>query len=402
VKVRVAYLTTEYPKVSHTFIRRELIALEELGHEVARLSIRPCATFVDEADRAESQKTFVCLERPAWRILLDAAIVAVQRPVRFLNAASTAFSMGRVSDRGLARHLVYLLEAAVLLRHLTSNRVQHVHVHFGTNAAAVALLVKRLGGPPYSLTIHGPDEFDAPIGGSLSRKVAESRFTVAITSYCLSQIRRWVHLTHWGKLHIVRCTVGSDFFTANEPIDPASRTLVCVGRLSAQKGQIVLLEAFALMVQRGIDGFLTIVGDGELRELLEETIRSRGLESRVRITGWADESTVRAHISSARALVLPSFAEGLPVVIMEALALARPVITTWIAGIPELLAHGENGWLIAPSDVAALSAAMQDALEMPVDRLNEMGTAGRARVLAAHSTIIEAQKLSALLVGQNS
>lgn len=398
--MRVAYLTTEYPKVSHTFIRRELIALEVLGHEVARLAIRPCATFVDEADRVESQKTFVCLGRPTWRILLDTATVAAQRPLKFLTAAWTAFSMGRISDRGLARHLVYLLEAAVLLRHLTAIRVQHVHVHFGTNAAAVALLVTRLGGPPYSLTIHGPDEFDAPIGGSLSRKVAESRFTVAITSYCLSQIRRWVHPTLWDKLHIVRCTVGSEFFAGNEPIDPESRSLVCVGRLSAQKGQVVLLEAFALMLERGIDGFLTIVGDGELRELLEETIRSRRLEGRVRITGWADESTVRAHINSARALVLPSFAEGLPVVIMEALALARPVIATWIAGVPELLTDGESGWLVAPSDVAALSAAMQDALEMPVDRLNAMGAAGRARVLAAHSTMHEAKKLSALLVAQ--
>jgi glycosyltransferase involved in cell wall biosynthesis len=164
----------------------------------------------------------------------------------------------------------------------------------------------------------------------------------------------------------------------------------------------VLLEAFALMLSRGVDGFLTIVGDGELREILDETIRAKHLEGRVEITGWADEKTVRDYIHGARALVLPSFAEGLPVVIMEALALARPVISTWIAGIPELVSNSENGWLIAPSDVPALASAMQEALEMPVDQLNSMGASGRAKVMEAHSTEREAQKLSELFVLQTA
>ena len=394
--MRIAYLTTEYPKVSHTFIRREILALEELGHEITRVAIRPCLTFVDGADRAEAQMTFVCLQRPLWHFIFHVAVIAARRPLRFLSASRTVLAFGCASHRGLVRHIAYLAEAAVLLRHLRDKRVMHVHVHFGTNAATVALLVARLGGPPYSLTVHGPDEFDAPIGSSLCQKVIESSFTVAISSFGLSQIRRWVPPTHWHKLHVVRCTVGAEFFAARQSIDQRSKKLVCVGRLTAQKGQLVLLDAFALMLERGCDGLLTFVGDGELRGQLEDIIRNKQLQRHVNITGWADESAVRDHITSARALVLPSFAEGLPVVIMEALALARPVISTWVAGIPELLTHGENGWLIPPSDVEALAAAMREALESRTERLDQMGEAGQTRVMASHSTNHEALKLSAL------
>ncbi|MFT5732080.1 MAG: colanic acid/amylovoran biosynthesis glycosyltransferase [Planctomycetota bacterium] len=396
--MRIAYLTTDYPKVSHTFIRRELLALESRGHEIQRLSIRRGQTFVDGADFEEAKRTFYCLQQSPIRMLVAFGCAAFLSPFRFLRALKTMWELAAVSDRSLLRHIAYLTEATILLRHLRSHAVEHVHVHFGTNAAAVALLLRTLGGPPYSMTVHGPDEFDAPIGGSLGKKVAGSLFTVAISSYCVSQIRRWINFEDWDKVHIVHCTVGSEF-TEPAPLIPSeSTTLTCVGRLTPQKGQIVLLEALALVRGRGVDAKVILVGDGELREVLEDQIRRLRLESAVEITGWVNESRVREALIASRAFVLPSFAEGLPVAIMEALALGRPVISTSIAGIPELVTDHECGWMVTPSDVESLADAMQEAIELPISSLSKMGLVGRERILRHFTDVGEAEKLDRLIL----
>jgi colanic acid/amylovoran biosynthesis glycosyltransferase len=328
--------------------------------------------------------------------MLGALIWAQARqPFRWLKALVMTNNMARRSERGFLRHLAYLLEAAILLKVVLRQRIQHLHVHFGTNAAAVARLMRCLGGPPYSFTVHGPDEFDAPRSFALADKIADAAFVVAISDFCSAQLRRWADPTQWNKIHVVRCTVGEDFFI---PIAPStnSSSLLCVGRLSPQKGQFVLLDAVKRLVDDGIGVRLVLAGDGELRALLEAKIQELNLEQHVQITGWIDENTVREQLVAARVLVQPSFAEGLPVVIMESLAMGRPVISTMIAGIPELVQHGVNGWLVPAGNLDQLVFAMQTALSASPDELGRMGCAGQRAVRERHFTSTEVDKLEQL------
>lgn len=394
---KLAYLTTKYPSVSHTFIRRELREIERRGYTVLRLAIRRSdATLVDPLDQEEAGKTIHCLALPLRYHVVSMVRIALSSPVHFLNALRTTIAMGHRSDRGIFKHFAYLVEACALLGILRDNAIQHVHAHFGTNSTAVARLIRRLGGPNYSFTVHGPDEFDAAIAFDLRGKIADAAFVVAITDFCAAQLQRWSDPADWPKIHIVRCTVGDDFFAAAEPIAPDSRTFACVGRLVAQKGQLILLDAFTKLIAEGHDARLVFVGDGELRSIIEERTIASNLEDRVQITGYVSEAKVREHIAASRALALPSFAEGLPMVIMEAFAVGRPVISTYIAGIPELVRPTENGWLVPAGNVERLAAALKDALETSAERLSEMAARGRDATYQRHHTTTEADRLKAL------
>lgn len=393
---RIAYLASEYPKTSHTFIRREVLELERLGFDVVRLSIRhPDAPLVDPADVAEDKKTVYCLDLPKSR-LLTAMLRSMGRPVAFAKALSLCLRVARTSDRGVLKHLAYLVEAAALTRVLRERGVGHVHVHFATNAADVALLMRALGGPRYSLMVHGPEEFERARNISLKEKVEGSRFTAAISNYAKGQICQAVDYDCWGKVHVVHCTVGDSFPADSPPVEEGCKTFVCVGRLTRQKAHLLLLDAAADLAAAGEDFRLVLAGDGELRPPIERRIDELKLRPYVTITGWIGEKQVRQHLLDSRALVLPSFAEGLPVVIMEALALGRPVISTAVAGIPELLEDGRSGWLIPTGSRDALVNAMRDALHAPAARLNEMGAHGRDKVRRQHDTRTEVARLAGL------
>ena len=206
-------------------------------------------------------------------------------------------------------------------------------------------------------------------------------------------MRRWVEHDQWDKIKIVHCTVGDEFFGSAEPIDPESNTFVCVGRLSPQKAQLLLVEGFAQAIDDGVDAKLVLCGDGEMREEIEALIARRGLEDRVRITGWISGEQVRKELIAARCLALPSFAEGLPMVIMEAFALQRPVLTTYIAGIPELVVDGENGFLIVSGSKDAIADGIKRVMATSLAQLAAMGEAGAQSVKREHYTPIETAKL---------
>jgi colanic acid/amylovoran biosynthesis glycosyltransferase len=393
----IAYLVNQYPRVSHTFIRREIAALEALGQPVARFTLRPTREpQLDPADEAERHRTRAVLDAGAIGLLGATAATALGRPRAFATALAAAVRLGRRSERGLLRHLAYLAEACVLRRWLAEASVAHLHAHFATNSTTVALLCRLLGGPPYSFTAHG-EEFDSPRALSLGEKVQHAAFAVGISSFGRSQLWRWADPADWAKVHVIHCAVDAEYFDAAlEPIPDAPR-FVNVGRLVPQKGQLLLIEAAARLRERGMPVELVFVGDGPMRGALEQATRRHGLEAAVRITGWASGADVRREIRAARALVLPSFAEGLPVVLMEALALGRPVVATYVAGIPELVRPGENGWLIPAGSVAALADAMAEVLTTPVSELERMGRSGAARVADRHDATAEAGKLLALV-----
>jgi colanic acid/amylovoran biosynthesis glycosyltransferase len=395
--MRIAYLVNQYPKVSHIFIRREIHALELRDVEVVRISLRGWdAELVDDEDRLERERTRYVLREGPPALLLALMRMLLARPVRFMKALVLAWRMSQHADRPLPVHFVYLAEACRIEPWLRAARVEHLHAHFGTNSAEVAMLVHALGGPPWSFTIHGPDEFDlAPLIG-LAEKVRRCAFVVTVSSYGRSQVYRLTKHQDWPKVHVVRCGLETSIFAATGRPASELRRLVCVGRLCEQKGQILLVEAVHRLAVAGVDLELVLVGDGEMRADIEALIKSYELQARVRVTGHISSEQLREEILAARALVLPSFAEGLPMTIMEAMALSRPIISTYIAGIPELVHPGEHGWLVPAGDVDALVHAMQACLDAPIDTLVRMGEAGNQRARAYHSVDTQAAQLANL------
>ncbi len=393
----IAYLVNEYPKVSHSFVRREILALEGLGWAVQRYALRGWkGDLVDPDDMQERTRTRFLLQRGVWPLVRAAASQFLAAPGRFLSALLLATRTGLGADRPLPLHWVYFAEACLLATWLRRSGASHLHAHFGTNPAEVAMLTRALGGPPYSFTVHGPEEFDKPQSLKLREKIERSAFVVAICSYGRSQLYRWIDSAHWHKVRTVHCGLDEAFHRGDAGSAPDVARLVCVGRLCEQKGQLLLVQAVAGLNRAGVAVELVLAGDGEMRREIERMIDELQLRDRVRITGWISNAQVRSEILASRALILPSFAEGLPVVLMEAMALRRPVISTFVAGIPELVIDGTNGWLVPAGDIEALRLAMQRCLQTTPPELERMGAQARARALLRHSVDTEAAKLAAL------
>jgi colanic acid/amylovoran biosynthesis glycosyltransferase len=397
MSLRTAYLINEYPKVSHSFVRREILALERQGFEILRIALRGWdGKLVDDEDEGERARTHYVLKEGPFALLGILVRTLLVAPGRFFAAVALALRIGWRADRPLPYHLIYLAEACYVLRWLEAFGARHVHAHFGTNSAEVAMLAHALGGPPYSFTAHGPEEFDkAPFLG-IGEKVERAAFVIAVSSYGRSQLYRWVDHAHWPKVNVVHCGLEPAFHAGESMRPVAPSRLLCVGRLCEQKGQLLLIEAAHRLARKGIEFELMLAGDGEMRGEVEELVARYGLARQVRITGWISNARVREEILAARGLVLPSFAEGLPVVIIEAMALRRPVLTTYVGGIPELVRPGENGWLFPAGDVGELAAAMEDLLSRSADELRIMGEAAHARVVERHSIDTEAAKLATL------
>lgn len=395
--VRVAYLINQYPAVSHSFIRREIAALEELGIEVFRFSVRSLASeLVDPADIKELEKTKFILDVGIFGLLFNLILIAITRPIRFLKAVLLVLKVGWAKDKGILVHFAYLAEACVLFRWVNSLEVDSIHAHFAFNPTTVAMLCHVLGGPKYSFTIHGPESIDRAVVLSLGEKVKRASFVAAISSYTRSQLYRWCDSKYWEKIHIVHCGLSKEYFAQNITSVPKNRHIVCVARLNEQKGHMVLLKAIDNLVSEGLDLKLTLVGDGVLRSKIESLITELNLQNYVKITGWVTNEEVRNYITNSQIMVLSSFAEGLPVVIMEALALGRPVIGTYIAGIPELLENNICGWLVPSGSATDLTSAIREALNTAQDKLDRISEIGLERVKKHHNVEVEALKLARL------
>jgi len=396
--VKIGYILNTYPSPSHSFIRREIRALERRGLTIHRFSMRHYdGELPDPADREEAGRTEYVLEKGVLALIWALFIVGLAHPLRIYEALALALRIGRRSDVGVVRHLIYYLEAAYITRRAIELRLDRLHAHFGTNPAAVAMLAQAMGAPAYSFTVHGPEEFDKPAAIALGQKAERADFVVAISAFGRSQLCRWVAHRAWPGLHVVHCGIEPLDYAEPPPL-PAERPLVLVNiaRFSEQKGQLMLLDAMAEVVRRGVDVRLVMIGDGPMRPLIERAISHHGLGRHVSLTGWLDEAGVRQQLAQAHGLVLPSFAEGLPMVVMEAMASGRPVIATWVAGIPELMQHGKTGWLVPAGDCSALVEAITDMSMTPDAKLGKMAKTARARALTRHDIDQEAAKLAAL------
>jgi colanic acid/amylovoran biosynthesis glycosyltransferase len=394
--VKIAYLLNSYPMTSTTFIRREIEALVGEGVDVVRYAARPWAErLVDPLDVQEQGRTRYLLAGNLAGLLLAFGQELVVNPLGLIRASKTAWALWRRARAGFGRHAAYLLQAIYFKQQARREQVAHVHTHFATNATAIALLSHTLGGPGYSFTAHGPDEFDNTDRLGLDLKMSGARFVVAISNFGRVQLVRASHWRHWDKISIVHCGLALADFADGSAANPGNRTLVNVARFNAQKGLLLLPAALALLKAELPGLKVVLIGDGEERGRLEAEIARHAVADMVELRGWQSNMEVRRALLEARALLLPSFAEGLPVVIMEAFALGRPVISTFIAGIPELV-DASCGWLVPAGDVQGLAGAIRAALGADAQRLAEMGAEARRRCVARHDVAVSARRLKAL------
>jgi len=392
--VKVVYLVNQYPHASHTFIRSEIEALESLEVQIERITVNAgSGTIVDSRDRRELELTRLALKDSyptmAWRTLQTMC----SRPLRFARAVAGAVRIGRRSTTGVMRHVGYVMEACVLLNWTTRNQVDHVHAHFGTNPTAIALMCRWMGGPTYSFTVHGTETFDTPAFLGLVEKAENATFCAAVSSHGRAMMMRWTPPHLWSKFRVVRCFPDPSFFGDVDTESLATPRFACVARLSAEKGVFTLLEAVARLAAEGRTFEVTVIGGGPLHDDAIARAERLGLRSHVQFVGWGASQEVKRTILASRALVHPSYAEGLPVAIMEALALGRPVIATYVGGIPELVRPGVEGWLVPAGSVDDLADAMRAALDADPRDLARMGASGRRRLAELHGPQVESAKL---------
>lgn len=383
--MKVAYLVSAYPAVSHTFVMREIMALREQGIQVDTFSVRTPSPdgVLSAADRRERESTCYILP-PRWGRMLAAHVhTAVSRPLRYLGALWFALVNRPAGLKAMLWHMFYFCESVFLFHELRLRGVSHLHVHFAMACATTAMIASRLGGITYSLTIHGPTVFFDVHRFLLREKVERAAFVFCISDFCRSQVMSHISPEHWHKLHIVHCGVDGEVYRPERARGIASGGphLLCVGRLVPEKAQEILLRAVACLRHDFQTLLCTLVGDGPDRSRLEALSRELGIEDRVRLPGAIGQDDIQTYYDQADVFVLPSFAEGLPVVLMEAMAKELPAISTRIAGISELIEDGATGLRVPPGNCAALVGAIRDVLANAELR-ERLARNGRRKVLA--------------------
>ena len=374
-----------YPLTSTTFIRREIESLEAMGLKIQRYAVRKWSDkLVDPLDIADQSRTQYLLSGNTIKLFTSFFIVLFSNPIGFLKALNLWINVCRNSIHISFKHFAYLLQATHFYRLCKQNNLQHVHTHFSTNATTVAMLAKQMGGPSYSFTAHGPDEFVDPTALSMHLKVQHASFVVAISNYCRVQLVRFSSYEYWDKVIISHCGLHVDDFAPNYEFEAENQSLVCVGRICPQKAQLLFPPALVQLKSEFPNMKVHFIGDGESRAALEAAIDKYDVRNMVVLHGWKANTEVREMLTKSRALLLPSFAEGLPVVIMESFALGRPVISTYIAGIPELVDE-KCGWMIPAGSIDHIAVAIRLALKASPSTLTEMGKEGRRRVETEHN-----------------
>jgi glycosyltransferase involved in cell wall biosynthesis len=381
---------SEYPLPSHTFIGDEVQGLRALGAHVDTFSVRRTAAgqLLSDADRALADETYAIRPPRPHHFALAHVRALATSPGRYVETLRRSMALAGPGLRSRVWRLMYFVQAVVLWDRCRRRGIRHLHAHFANVGSDIAMLAAGLGeGWSWSFTMHGPTEFFDVAGHRLGEKTADAALVACISDYCRSQLMAFSDRAHWDKLRVVHCGVDTDRFRPPHPPqasrDGSAPRIVQIGRLVAVKGQAVLLAAAAVLRDRGHDFRLELVGDGPDREQLTELAERLALTDRTVFHGALSHGQVRDVLTGASVMCLPSFAEGVPVVLMEAMAMEVPVLTSRIMGIPELLQDGHCGALVAPGDAAALADSLQRLLEDSEHRV-ELGRRGRERIRQAY------------------
>lgn len=404
----VAYLVSQYPALSHAFIETEVEQLRALGARIDTFSVRACPEEEIRSARARREAASTTVLQEGARSVLPRALGAVLRssPGALLATLRTALLSGPPTLRSRVWQVFYLAEALILWWHMRSRGFRHVHVHFSNNGADVARLAVALGRAvdgsdwSWSMSVHGPTEFEDTTAVDLGAKVRSASALACVSDFARSQVMRLLPPDQWHKLAVVGMAVDVRRFPPpdieRDPPEGRPLRILTVGRLVPEKGSPVLIDAIELLQGRGVAVRATIVGDGPLMAHLEERVARAGLAGAVDLRGPVGQDDLPALYAGADVFCLPSFAEGLPVVLMEALAAELPVVTTAIAGIPELVKDRVTGLLVT----AGRADLLADALEtLATDRslARKLALAGREAVLSRHDPEANATRLLALI-----
>ncbi len=385
---------SQYPAVNHTFILREVRGLRELGFEVTMVSIRaPDRTReqLSEVEREEAGQTFAVLTAGITAVAAAHLATLLRHPLRYFAGLGYALKLARLDLRAAASNLFYFAEAIVAGHYLRRRGLAHLHAHF---SSTVALLLARVFPISFSVTVHGPDEFTSPAAFYLSEKMAQARFVCAISRYAASQLMRASDPSHWHKVSVSRLGVDSSVFDPRPHREaPERMELLCVARLAPVKAQALLVAAVGNLVKQGRRIHLRLVGEGPSRPYLESLIAERGLGGSVTLEGSCNQEQVRNFYRQTDLFVLASFAEGVPVVLMEAMAMEIPCLATWVNGVPELICHGTSGWLVPPGSEEELTEAIAMLAGDPKLR-ERLGRAGRIQVQAHYELNRNVQTLA--------
>jgi glycosyltransferase involved in cell wall biosynthesis len=377
---RIAYLVSEYPHIRHAYLLREIRGLRQLGWEIDALAIRAeaRASGVYTAEEREERAACFYVLGSGWGRMLAAHLTTLLRhPAGYGRGFARALGFG-------PRGIFYFAEAVIAGRYLESRRIQHLHTHY---ASSVAWLLGGIFPIGVSMSIHGSGEFDDPRTFRLTEKIAAAQFIRAISFFGRSQLLRACPYENWDKIEICRLGVPGNFgeagATERPPRDIGGRFhLLCVGGMATPRSFQVLLGALALTANSAIS--LTLVGDGPDRPLLERLAAECGLAGRVRFEGWKTQDELQAIYAAADAFVFSSFAEGIPVALMEAMAMGLPCVAPWLAGIPELIRDGVDGLLTAPSDERGMADCIE-RLYRDAELCRQLGASARARVLELYN-----------------
>ena len=391
--MRIAYLTGAYPRATDTFIQREVTELRNRGVEVETFSIRRPNDehLVGAEQKAEHESTFYILPANPLELISSHLLLLIRSPFRYWRGICLA---GETRPKGLKGTLFqwfYFVEAGILARQIQLRQIEHLHDHLAQASCTVAMLAAELGGFSYSFTLHGPYIFFEPYYWRLDKKIEKALFVSCISFFCRSQAMLFSATEHWSKLAVIHCGVNPDLFAQiNEKTD--DRRLLYVGRLSASKGLPILLDSLMILKDTYPELNLTVVGDGEDRNMITAKVEQLGLQKQVKFVGYQSQTEVRQYLQQSSIFVLPSFAEGVPVVLMEAMAARLPVITTQIAGVSELVEDGVNGYVIPPGEPNVLANRLTQLLE-DKSLCDRLGKAGRAKVENAFNLTQEVAKL---------
>lgn len=386
-----------YPRATDTFIQREVQAVRAAGVEVETFAVRTPGEdqLVGPEQRTEHARTSYLLASGPGALTGAVLRLLVRHPLRWGQAAATAWSGRLPGARDTLLLVVYFAEAALLARRARAGRIDHLHNHFGDQSGTVTMLAAQLAGLPFSMTVHGPDIFFDRQRWRLDVKTDRAAFVACISHFSRSQVMSVSDPAGWSRLHIVHCGVTPSVFA--EPVDdPARLSLLTVGRLDRVKGVDVLLEALRLVGAQGQRPHLDIVGDGPDRARLERRVRDLGLTGQVSFLGYLDQAQVRERLRQTDVFALPSFAEGVPVVLMEAMAARVPVLATNVMGVSELVDDGVVGFLVPPGDARALAERLQALIACGPAQRRNMGGAGRRKVEQEFDVGVEGRKLAAL------
>jgi len=400
MSLRIAYMTGEYPRATDTFIQREISSLRTLGMHIATISIRK--TSIDEhlgpEQRAEAEQTYSIFPISPIRLLTAHIRLLFRSPRRWLIALGLAWC---TRDHGLGatiRQVAYFLEAALVARFVIRNNLSHLHNHFANSSCSVAMIAATMGGFSFSFTIHGSAIFFDPKRWRIDEKCRRALFVSCISVFCRSQTMIWAPFDSWNRLHIIHCGVDPQRYELRQHSGRGTQ-LLFVGRLEVVKGLPILFDAIKQLMQKHRDIKLTVVGDGPDRALLENQTKQLGLSSHVEFVGKQSQSEVAERLSQSDLFILPSFAEGVPVVLMEAMAAGIPVIASRVTGVGELVDDGTSGFLVPPTDRDALIDRIHQLLEDPELR-QRMGKVGREIVQHEFNMRSEAAKLYKILAAR--